>query len=603
MGALDTRRILRLVAILVIGIVVWAVTGPLKLTGEYYTFLIVAVSYLAIVTVAVSMLAGFCGIWPIGHTAFTAIGAYMTLNLGLEGVPMEAIIPIIMIVAAIVGYVLGMAAGRFSVLYFGLLTLALSLTAYELIGHWDQFTGGEQGIAMPPIPSLIYGGNIGLSQSAGFAIIVATLSFLLVDLICQGPIGRRWLAVKSQRTAAMAAGFVPPRENATAFAVSAALGAVSGASMAVAMSYLDPEAFSLNAGVQMLVSTVVGGTGSLVGAVFGAAFIVLVPEFARGTSNVAPFVYGVAMALVLLFLRKGVVPSIVELFTRHRSKGKSLDISAGAGRDLAALVADVLPVSGQALTVDGLSVQFGGVKALDDVSLEVPSGHVIGLIGPNGSGKTTLLNVLSGFYTASSVRGIKLADRDLLSLSPWQRMGAGFGRTFQHAELFTELTIRDMLRVVARQGVAARRKAGARLTDADAVAERIISGLGLEAVADSYPRALPFGIQKVSDIARAMAGGAGFLAMDEPFSGLDSDESAKLRQMLRELKAAGVTILIIDHAVHEIFDLADNVVVLDFGCVIARGTPAEVRNDPKVQEAYFGTTDAADRPAEAVAHA
>jgi ABC-type branched-subunit amino acid transport system ATPase component/ABC-type branched-subunit amino acid transport system permease subunit len=601
MGAFDTRRILRLAIILVVGIAFWAATGPLKLTGDYYTFLIVAVSYLAIVTMAVSMLAGFCGIWPIGHTAFTAIGAYMTLNLGEQGVPMEAIIPIIMITAAIVGYVLGMAAGRFSVLYFGLLTLALSLTAFELIGHWDQFTGGEQGIPVPPIPSLIYGGNIGLSQSAGFAIIVATLSFLAVDLICQGPIGRRWLAVKSQRTAAMAVGFVPPRENATAFAISAALGAVSGASMAVAMSYLDPEAFSLNAGVQMLVSTVVGGTGSLVGAVFGAAFVVLVPEFARGTSNVAPFVYGVTMALVLLFLRKGVVPSIVELFTHHRSKNKNLEISAGAGRDLAALVADVLPVSGQALTVEGLSVQFGGVKALDDVSLEVPPGHAIGLIGPNGSGKTTLLNVLSGFYTASSVRRITLAGRDLLALSPWQRMGAGFGRTFQHAELFTELSIRDMLAVVARQGVTVRREAGARLTDPDAVAERIISGLGLENVADRYPRELPFGIQKVSDIARAMAGGAGFLAMDEPFSGLDSDESAKLRQMLRELKAAGVTILIIDHAVHEIFDLADNVVVLDFGCVIARGTPEQIRNDAKVQEAYFGITESGT--AEAAAHA
>lgn len=599
--ATGSTRLLRLAAILLIGIAAWAATGPLKLTGEYYTFLIVAISYLAVVTMAVSMLAGFCGIWPIGHTAFTAIGAYMAVNLGAEGVPMEAIIVISIIVAGAVGYVLGMAAGRFSVLYFGLLTLALSLTAFELIGHWDQFTGGEQGIAVPPIPSILYQGNIGLSQAAGFCIILATLAFLAVDLIVQGPIGRRWLAVKSQRTASMAVGFVPPRENAIAFAISAALGAVSGVSMAVAMSYLDPEAFSLNAGVQMLVSTVVGGTGSLIGAVFGAAFIVLVPEFARGTNNVAPFVYGITMVGVLLFLRRGVVPSLIEMIARLRGGDRKLELSIGQARDLAALVADVLPVSGLALSVDGLSVQFGGVKALQDVSLDVPSGNVVGLIGPNGSGKTTLLNVLSGFYTATSVRGIKLGEGDLLALSPWQRMQAGFGRTFQHAELFSELTIGDMLRVVARQGVSARREAEANLVDPDMVAERIISGLGLEQVADSYPRELPFGIQKVSDIARAMAGGAGFLAMDEPFSGLDTEESTKLRQMLRELKAAGLTILIIDHAVHEIFDLADNIVVLDFGCVIARGKPEEIRNDPKVREAYFGLTETADTPLDKVA--
>jgi ABC-type branched-subunit amino acid transport system ATPase component/ABC-type branched-subunit amino acid transport system permease subunit len=603
MAGKSTRstRLLRLAAILLIGIAAWAATGPLKLTGEYYTFLVVAISYLAVVTMAVSMLAGFCGIWPIGHTAFTAIGAYMAVNLGAEGVPMEAIIVISIIVAGAVGYVLGMAAGRFSVLYFGLLTLALSLTAFELIGHWDQFTGGEQGIAVPPIPSILYQGNIGLSQAAGFCIIVATLAFLAVDLIVQGPIGRRWLAVKSQRTAAMAVGFVPPRENAIAFAISAALGAVSGVSMAVAMSYLDPEAFSLNAGVQMLVSTVVGGTGSLVGAVFGAAFIVLVPEFARGTNNVAPFVYGVTMMGVLLFLRKGVVPSLVEKLAGVRRGDRELELSAGQARDLAGLVADVLPVSGLALSIDDLSVQFGGVKALQNVSLDVPSGNVVGLIGPNGSGKTTLLNVLSGFYAATTVRGIKLGEGDLLALSPWQRMQAGFGRTFQHAELFAELTIGDMLRVVARQGVSARRKAGAKFVDPDMVAERIISGLGLEQAADSYPRELPFGIQKVSDIARAMAGGAGFLAMDEPFSGLDTEESTKLRQMLRELKAAGLTILIIDHAVHEIFDLADNIVVLDFGCVIARGKPEEIRNDPKVREAYFGLTESADTPLDKVA--
>jgi ABC-type branched-subunit amino acid transport system ATPase component/ABC-type branched-subunit amino acid transport system permease subunit len=588
-------RLLRLSAILIVGAAAWAATGPLGLTGEYYTFLIVAISYLAVVTMAVSMLAGFCGIWPIGHTAFTAIGAYLAVNLGMEGVPMEAIIVVAVAVAGVVGYVLGMAAGRFSVLYFGLLTLALSLTAFELIGHWDQFTGGEQGIVVPAIPSLLYGGNIGLSQAAGFCIIMATLSFLVVDLICQGPIGRRWLAVKSQRTASMAVGFVPPRENATAFAISAGLAAVSGVSMAVAMSYLDPEAFSLNAGVQMLVSTVVGGTGSLVGAVFGAAFIVLVPEFARGTSNVAPFVYGITMVAVLLFLRKGVVPSLIDMFARLRRGGRETGLATGQARDLAALVKDVLPVSGLALTVDGLSVQFGGVKALQDVSLDVPSGHVVGLIGPNGSGKTTLLNVLSGFYTATKVGGLRLGERDLLALSPWQRMQAGFGRTFQHAELFSELTVGEMLRVVARQGMAARRNAGAKLVDPDAVAARIIAGLGLEPVADSFPRELPFGIQKVSDIARAMAGGAGFLAMDEPFSGLDTDESTKLRQMLRELKAAGLSILIIDHAVHEIFDLADNIVVLDFGCVIARGRPEEIRNDPKVREAYFGLTGTDDQ--------
>ncbi|GIL01824.1 MAG: branched-chain amino acid ABC transporter permease [Alphaproteobacteria bacterium] len=593
---LASNRPARAALIALCGLLTWLVVVHSGLVGDYVGFVVVAIAYFAVVTMAVSMLAGYCGIWPIGHTAFTATGAYLTVNLGLAGLPIEAIVPIAVVTAAVIGYLLGMTAGRFSILYFGLLTLALSLAAFEVIGRWDQFTGGEHGIVVPAIPSLLAGRPIGLTDATGFTLIVATVAFMAVDLVCRGPVGRRWLAIKSQRIASMACGFVPPRENATAFGFSAGLAAMSGCAMAIAIGYLDPEGFSLNAGVTMLVATVVGGTGSILGAIFGAAFIVGVPELARGTSNVAPFIYGGAMILVLLFLRKGVVPSIIELLSggSRGARMKAAGQGAARGGDLAALVADVLPNRGSDLVIEDVSVAFGGVKALQNVSITVPAGRAIGLIGPNGSGKTTLLNVLSGFVKPKSVGTLKVGSVDLQGLAPWVRIEAGFGRTFQHAELFGELTIRDALRVVARQGRASRLAAGRTLVDADAVAERIIAGLGLGEVADSKPHFLPFGIQKVADIARALAGGAGVLALDEPFSGLDADESAKLRAILRELRQAGVTILIIDHVVHEIFDLAESVYVLDFGSVIAHGTPAEIRANPKVREAYFGITETAE---------
>jgi ABC-type branched-subunit amino acid transport system ATPase component/ABC-type branched-subunit amino acid transport system permease subunit len=586
------RRLTRAALILGAGLATWIATGPLALTGEYVSFIIAATCYFAIVTMSVSMLAGFCGIWPIGHTAFTAIGAYFAANLAKAGLPIEVILPAGMLAAAALGYILGTTAGRFSILYFGLLTLAISLTAFEIIGHWDRFTGGENGIQVPAIRSLVMGRTLGIRDATGFCLFSATLALLLIDWVCQGPPGRRWLAVKSQRIASMAVGFVPPRENALAFAFSAAMAAISGIAMAVAIGYLDPESFSLNAGVTMLVSTVVGGAGSIVGAVFGSAFITAVPEIARGYPNVKPFIFGAATVAVLLFLRKGVVPTLIEMAQSWIGRAKTLVApTAGESRDLAGLVNDILPAKGKALTVEKVFVNFGGVKALQDVSLVAPAGEITGLIGPNGSGKTTLINVMSGFVLPASAAGARLGDVDLLPLKPWERINAGFGRTFQHAELFAELTIRDMLTTVARQGVNARRAAGKALVAPEAVAERIIEGLGLAHVADSLPQSLPFGIQKAADIARALAGGAGMLALDEPFSGLDSDESTKLRTMLRELRAAGVTILIIDHAVHEIFDLAREVVVLDFGCVIARGAPAEIRSDRKVQEAYFGLSE------------
>lgn len=590
----SSLRRLRAGVILLVGLAVILATGPLHWTGEYIAFLIAAIAYFAVVTLSVSMLAGFCGIWPIGQTAFTAIGAYLTVNLGQHGWPIEAIAPTAILAAAVLGYVLGATAGRFSVLYFGLLTLAISLAAFEVIGRWETYTGGDNGIAVPPVMSLLAGRKLGIQDATWLCIVLATGAFLATDWVCQGAVGRRWLAVKSQRTAAMAAGFIPPRENAKAFAFGAGIAAISGIGMAVAIGYLDPESFSLNTGVTMLVATVVGGAGSLLGALVGSSFIVAVPELARGASDVAPFVFGTTTVLVLLFLRKGIVPALIDLVAgRKAGAGAQLSMrSVGAG-EIAALVSDILPTVGQPLVVEDVSVTFGGVKALQNVSLTVKPGHAVALMGPNGSGKTTMLNVLSGFVIPKSARSVRIGDRDLLSLRPWGRIGAGFGRTFQHAELFGELSIRDTLTVVAGQGQAARRVAGKALVEPAAVAERLIRGLGLDDVAGSFPGELPFGIQKVSDIARALAGGAGTIALDEPFSGLDSDEIAKLRGILRELRRAGVTILIIDHAVHEIYGFADEIVVLDFGTVIARGTPEDIQKDPKVRAAYFGTPEPA----------
>jgi ABC-type branched-subunit amino acid transport system ATPase component len=291
-------------------------------------------------------------------------------------------------------------------------------------------------------------------------------------------------------------------------------------------------------------------------------------------------------------MRKGVVPTSIAYLFGSEKGGRITSSMGGSGSEgLAALIRDVLPSAGQTLKVQNVSVTFGGVKALDDVSLDVGKGKTVALIGPNGSGKTTMLNVLSGFVTCDSQPRIELGTVDIGSLTPSQRMRAGFGRTFQHAELFEELTIREMLTVVARQGTKARKLASKGLISSQAVAERIISGLGLQGAANSRPSLLPFGVQKVADIARALAGGAGFLAMDEPFSGLDTEECAKLRSILLELKSAGVTVLIIDHAVHEIEEVADEVVVLDFGCVIARGTPQDVFKDPRVRDAYFGPSE------------
>jgi branched-chain amino acid transport system permease protein len=579
-------------AILAIGASLTLAVGPFHLAGDYGAFLLATIATSAIAVLTVTLLAGLSGIWSLGNTAFVAVGAYLTVNLAAQGVPLEGIVLTSIALAGMTGYVIGLSAGRFSVLYFGLLTLALSLTAAEIIGQWASVTGGDQGIAVPPLRLWLAGRTLTLADGAPVAMALATFVFLIAGIIARGATGRRWLAVKSQRTASMAIGLVPHRENAFAFGLSAALASVAGIASAATINYIDPEGFNLHAGVMLIVATVIGGVGSIGGAIFGAAFIVYVPELARELPSVSSFVMGTSMILVLLFLRRGIVPGLV-LSAEWRGKrpsNSSLNesrIDGAIDPKIVPMVQSLLPSASGALAVEHLSVSFSGVKALDDVSLLVRPGQTVGLIGPNGAGKTTLLNALSGFVPSCSYEKLTLGNADLGLLPPHRRIACGLGRTFQHAELFEELTIREMVTMVAHL----RKKTGAQksLSDAHAIAAQIVGTLGLASVADQYPKALPFGIQKIADIARILAAGASFIALDEPFSGLDRAEVRELRSIIRGMKQAGVSILIIDHAVHEVLDIADEIVVLDFGRVLAKGTPREIQRNTEVQRAYFGT--------------
>lgn len=572
--------------------------------SDYGRILVATVGFNAIAVLAISILAGTAGIWSLGHTAFIALGAYFCANLAAMNVPIEVIVPVVAVLAGAVGYLLGLSAGRFSILYFGLLTMAVALTGLELVGRLMAFTGGDQGMPMGPARSLLAGGSLGSSEALWLTLVLAVVVFIAADIVIKGPIGRRWRAVKSHRMASMSLGLVPARENALAFSFSAAIAAIGGVAGAVTIGYLEPETYNLDHGVMLIAATVIGGISSFVGAVVGAGFVVAVPEFARGLRDASSFALGLGMIAVLLFLPRGIVPSLLQLLLRRTKSPKTEPASATTARHarevddatsqrIAALATELMPRSSHALVIEELSVEFGGLKALQNVSLRVEPGSAVGLIGPNGAGKTTLLNALSGYVLPSCCKAIQLGDEELTAHPPHRRLQLGFGRTFQHAELFGELTIREMIALAASMR---NRSAGsgAPTIDAHALTERILGGLGLLEVAEQFPEALPFGIQKVADIGRILAMGPSVVALDEPFSGLDGDETRELRAILRGMKAAGVSILIIDHAVQEVLSIADHVVVLDFGEVIAAGSPREIQNHEAVQRAYFGSAPSSE---------
>ena len=588
----------RRLTIVGLGAALTAATWSPALLGSYGHYLIGTVAAFAIAVLAMTMLASLSGIWSLGHTAFMAIGAYLAGILSLHGVPVEAILAVAVPAAGALGFLLGLSAGRFSVLYFGLLTLALAMASNEVIGQWASVTGGDQGMQLTKGYVALAAWTIDLKAAVPLAIALATAVFLVGDIITHGARGRRWLAVKSQRTASLAIGLRPHIENALALALSAAIASVAGVVAAFEIGYLDPQGFSLDVGVTLIVATVIGGVGSFVGAVFGALFIILVPELARDLPAVSAFVYGAATIVILLFLHRGVVPSLAQFLRRGRTAARPTVPARQvlSEQAIAETIALLVPPADRVLVMENVTVEFGGLKALDGVGLRLEPGQVLGLIGPNGAGKTTLLNVLSGFVAPVRSSKIMIGNSNLTRLRPYDRLGLGIGRTFQHAELFGELTVAQTLGTVAQLALPLRKRAGLALSAPDAVAGRLLDALELRPHADSLPGELSFGVQKVVDIARMLAAGASVIAMDEPFSGLDAHERDEVRACLHGLRRAGASILIIDHAVQEVLSIADKVLVLDFGRTLASGSPAEIRRDPEVMRAYFGTIAPAEAP-------
>ena len=245
----------------------------------------------------------------------------------------------------------------------------------------------------------------------------------------------------------------------------------------------------------------------------------------------------------------------------------------------------------QVLQVQQLSVRYGGVQALTDVDLEVGGGQLVGLIGPNGAGKTTLIDAASGFAKCSG--RVAVVGEDVTHLPPHERARRGLGRTWQSANLFDDLTVRENLRVASSTRGLRRRLRELRVRDrhADDVAEQLLVELGLDLLADRPADKLTQGQRKLVGVARALASEPHVVCLDEPAAGLDTTESVELGKRLRAVVGRGVAMLLVDHDMGLVLSVCDHVVVLNFGKVIARGDPEEIRRDSAVIEAYLGVDE------------
>ena len=550
-------------------VIVAAAFAPAQ--GYYLNIVMQAATY-AIAVAGLVVVLGYCGQISLTQAGFLGIGAYC-VAIGTVDLHLPFLVALVggAVITGLFGLALGLASLRLVGHYLAMVTISFQQILTLVLTNWIGFTHGPDGISNIPRPFLLESGQgfLGLCLVALVGVTFYTWR------LKTGRLGRAMQAVRDNEIAAGTCGIDVFRIKVISFGISAVLGGLGGGLFAGAFAYISPDQFGFNESIVLLTMALLGGVQSPFGALLGTCVLVILPEWLRFLRQAYLAVYGAAVILIMIFLPNGVWGLAV------RRKPKPVRIENVPPLPLLAMTgtasADII------LEIKGLAKHFGGLKALDGVDLAVRQGTVHALIGPNGSGKTTFLNVSSGLYRPTGGR-ILFKGADITGTAPHQRTSAGLMRTFQNIRLFRGMSVLDNVMIGGE-------RPGNDVSGNAAVVERALAALdfvGLRAAAELPVGALSYGHQRYVEIARALAGSPDMLLLDEPAAGLNLTEKQEMGALLRRLKGHGLTILIIDHDMKLIEQVADHITVLNFGRRIADGTPQAVLANPDVIAAYLG---------------
>ncbi|WP_050466981.1 branched-chain amino acid ABC transporter ATP-binding protein/permease [Herbaspirillum chlorophenolicum] len=534
----------------------------------------------SIVVLGMIVVLGYAGQINLAQATFFGLGAYAvalgTVSLGLN---FWLTLLLGVGVAALAGLVLGMTTLRLGGHYLAMITISFQ-QIFDLVAvNWAEVTHGPDGIAGIERPAL-FGYQLTDDRAyLALSLFTLILAAFLIWWLPHTRLGRAMRAVRENELAAEVTGVHTLRIKVIAFTMSAGLAGLGGGFYAAGFAYISPDNFNFARSIEFLTMTLLGGAQSAFGGILGSSLLILLPEWLRFLKEVYLAVYGLAVILIMVFLPAGIWGLIRHLADRYR-KPAVIDEANIPDLDLVVPATDNAPI----LKIASIRKHFGGVKAVDGVSLEVRRGTVHALIGPNGSGKTTTLNVLNGIYKPTD--GQLLFDNvDITAMTPHERAGMGIGRTFQNIRLFPNMSVLENVMVGAQ-----REHNNIARTD-QALRERALSALkfvGISDKAELIARNLPYGHQRLVEIARALAGHPRFLLLDEPAAGLNQTEKRELGELLKRLRGHGLTVFLIEHDIGLIEQVSDRITVLNFGKNIAEGTPAEVLRNPDVIAAYLG---------------
>ena len=555
--------------------------------SRYYTGIVMMVGINIILTASLNLTTGYLGQLALGHAGFMSVGAYgaalFTLYSGLpSGISFPVALVIGGIVAALFGIAIGIPALRLKGDYLAIITLGFGEIIRVLITN-VEFTGGAKGLrGIPRITNFAY------------VYIVVIITLVVLFTLLRSRQGRAIISIREDEVAAEASGINTTYYKLLAFTISAFFAGVAGGLYAHYLSVLDPTNFDFNYSIEILVMVVLGGMGSLTGSVIAAIVLTILPEALRDFASARMLIYSVLLIIMMIFRPSGLMGtrefSLWGLITQIKIRVFKSGAQGGSEQ------AEAAEPPRDMLEVKDLGIQFGGLKALQGLSFTMNPGEIVGLIGPNGAGKTTVFNLLTAVYQPTT-GSIMLEQKSLLGKNTHQITEMGIARTFQNIRLYKELSVIDNVKIgfhdqmnysttndVTRSRFYWKEEA---LIERQAM--ELLAVFDLQHLANAKASNLPYGAQRKLEIARALASKPRLLLLDEPAAGMNPTETAELMNTIRLIRDRfQVAILLIEHDMSLVMGICERIIVLDYGQVIAHGTPEEVRNDPKVIGAYLG---------------
>ncbi len=556
------------------------------------------------------ILFGFTGLLSFGQSAFYGTGgfvaAYLLTRAGFPNVIGALVIG--MAAAAIVGYLVGLVALRRTGIYFAMITVAIAEMFYFVeFNPLSDFTGGENGLPGVPTPT-VHLGFTTIHFTTGWSLyqFLAVCYFIGVVIalrIVRSPVGAVLSAIRDNPLRAAAVGHNIHGYKLTAFVVAAAYAGFAGGLLGVLQAFMPPDAFMFDTSGQLVMQTAIGGTGTLFGPLLGAAVWLFLQDFLQSALNIGAawkLVLGVVFVLLVCFLRRGLIGGIEDLygFIAHKRAGEAPEVAAAIGAAVergaqaAALpsverVASATPI----LQATGLTKHFGGVAANSDIDFTVNHGELRGIIGPNGAGKSTFFKMLTCELAPTSGR-IVFEGRDITGMTVTDVCQLGLTKSYQVNQLFTRLTVRENVVIAALAELRGKFKLDllrkvSSISGLTETVEHTLGMVGLTARADTQVAMLAYGEKRRLEIGLALASSPSLLLLDEPLAGMSPRERAETVSLLKSI-ARGRTMIIIDHDMNALFELAERVTVLQEGRVLVEGTPEEIKNNTAVQEAYLG---------------